>query len=112
MNYYDQLVHAYTFNNVGLRAISAITFAFGFWEYIYSFRIALREKKSPFPLWMHTFYVAHDSSFAGFVPEFQLLSSFGTGLNWSAFTSPSGMSVKRSSVITFTVPSASPRHGF
>jgi hypothetical protein len=64
MNYYDQLVHAYTFNNIGLLAISAITFAFGFWEYIYSFRIALREKKSPFPLWMHTFYVAHDSSFA------------------------------------------------
>lgn len=63
-NYYDQLVHVYTFNNVSLLIISAITFAFGFWEYIYSFRIALREKKSPFPIWMHTFYVAHDSTFA------------------------------------------------
>ena len=37
MNFYDQLVNAYTFDNISLLIISAITFAFGFWEYIYSF---------------------------------------------------------------------------
>ena len=60
MNFFDQLVNAYTFDNVSLLVVSAITFAFGFWEYIYSFRLVFREHTSPFPIWMHTFYIAHD----------------------------------------------------
>lgn len=64
MNFFDQLVNAYTFDNVSLLVVSAITFAFGFWEYIYSFRLVFREHTSPFPIWMHTFYIAHDSTFA------------------------------------------------
>lgn len=64
MSFYSQLIHSYTFSNTNLLIISIITFAFGFWEYIYSFRIALRQKRSPFPIWMHTFYIAHDSTFA------------------------------------------------
>lgn len=64
MNYFDQLANAYTFDNVPLLIISAITFGFGFWEYIYSFRLMYREQKSPFPIWMHTLYLAHDSTFA------------------------------------------------
>lgn len=64
MNMYEQLVSVYTFDNVPLLVASVITFGFGFWEYIYSFRVTLREKSSPFPLWMHTFYFAHDSSWA------------------------------------------------
>jgi hypothetical protein len=62
--YYDQLIHAYTFGHVALLIASAITFGFGFWEYIYSFRLVRRERSAPFPLWMHTFYFAHDSSWA------------------------------------------------
>jgi hypothetical protein len=62
--FFDQLISAFTFSNVPLLVSAAITFAFGFWEYIYSFRLILREDKAPFPIWMHTFYLAHDSSWA------------------------------------------------
>jgi len=61
---YDQLIDAFTFDNVPLLIAAAITFGIGFWEYIYSFRLVLREGKAPFPIWMHTFYLAHDSSWA------------------------------------------------
>ncbi|MVU80694.1 hypothetical protein GPX89_26010 [Nocardia sp. ET3-3] len=62
--YYEQLIDVYTFGNVSLLVASAITFGFGFWEYIYSFRLVRREGMAPFPVWMHTFYFAHDSSWA------------------------------------------------
>lgn len=62
--YFSQLVSVYTFDNVALLVASAITFGFGFWEYIYSFRLAKREGSAPFPIWMHTFYFAHDSTWA------------------------------------------------
>lgn len=63
-SYFDQLVAVYTFDNVPLLVASVITFGFGFWEYIYSFRLARRENSAPFPIWMHTFYFAHDSTWA------------------------------------------------
>jgi hypothetical protein len=44
--------------------ISTITFSFGYLQYIYSFRLVLREKKAPFPVWMHTLYLAHDTTAA------------------------------------------------
>ncbi|QIL74034.1 hypothetical protein G7048_26455 (plasmid) [Diaphorobacter sp. HDW4B] len=40
--------------------ISAFAFAIGYIEYIYSFRLVLRERSAPYPVWMHTFYLAHD----------------------------------------------------
>ncbi|WEV58207.1 hypothetical protein [Ligilactobacillus acidipiscis] len=61
---FEQLVQNFTFNNIPLLTSAVITFAFGFWEYIYSFRLTFREGKSPFPIWMHTFYFAHDSTWA------------------------------------------------
>ncbi len=64
MSWYDTLIQAYTFDNVALLVASVITFGFGFWEYIYSFRLTRREGVGPFPIWMHTFYFAHDSSWA------------------------------------------------
>ncbi|MFE5550262.1 hypothetical protein ACFQ71_41990 [Streptomyces sp. NPDC056534] len=67
MNYYQQLITAYTFDNIPLLAASAVTFGFGFLEYIYSFRLVRREGSGPFPVWMHTFYFAHDSSWAVFM---------------------------------------------
>lgn len=42
-------------------AIAALTFFFGYMEYIYSFKLVRREKSAPYPVWMHTFYFAHDS---------------------------------------------------
>ncbi|HTZ69019.1 MAG TPA: hypothetical protein VMB71_00060, partial [Acetobacteraceae bacterium] len=61
---YDQLIAAFRLDNVPLLAIAALTFLFGYLEYVYSFALILREKKAPYPIWMHTFYLAHDSSWA------------------------------------------------
>ncbi|EUC28430.1 hypothetical protein COCCADRAFT_109211 [Bipolaris zeicola 26-R-13] len=41
-----------------------IATAVGMTQYFYAVHLTLRDKKSPFPLWMHLFYLAHDSSFA------------------------------------------------
>lgn len=44
-----------------LLAIAAFTFFIGYMEYVYSFMLVRREKSAPYPVWMHTFYFAHDS---------------------------------------------------
>jgi len=61
---YEQLMAAFTLDNWPLLAVAALTFFFGYMEYVYSFRLMWREKKAPYPVWMHTFYLAHDSSWA------------------------------------------------
>ncbi|KUJ23452.1 uncharacterized protein LY89DRAFT_728197 [Mollisia scopiformis] len=62
---YENLISAYSLSppNYPLLFVSLITFAFGYIEYIYSFALVVREGKSPFPVWMHTFYLAHDSTY-------------------------------------------------
>lgn len=55
----EELMLSYT-DNPRLLIISVIAFSIGYIEYIYSFRLVLRENSAPFPLWMHTFYFAHD----------------------------------------------------
>lgn len=59
---FEALIEAYSLSqpNYPLLLVSLLTFIFGYIEYMYSFALALREKKGPFPLWMHTFYFAHD----------------------------------------------------
>lgn len=44
-----------------LLIVAVVTFFFGYMEYIYSFQLIRREKSAPYPVWMHTFYFAHDS---------------------------------------------------
>ncbi|MDS0528453.1 hypothetical protein NNC19_22445 [Clostridium sp. SHJSY1] len=41
--------------------IASLTFFIGYMEYVYSFKLVRREKSAPYPVWMHTFYFAHDS---------------------------------------------------
>lgn len=57
----EDLIQAYS-TNTRLLLISAVTFAFGYAQYLYSFRLVLKEHKAPFPLWMHTLYLAHDAT--------------------------------------------------
>lgn len=78
MSWYAPLTEAYRLDNVPLLIASAITFGFGFWEYIYSFRLVRREGKAPFPIWMHTFYFAHDSSWAVIL----FVAAAAHGWNW------------------------------
>jgi len=61
---YDQLIAAFRLDNVPLLAVSALTFLFGYLEYVYSFALTFRERKAPYPVWMHAFYLAHDSTWA------------------------------------------------
>lgn len=44
-----------------LLIVAGITFFLGYMEYVYSFMLIRREKSAPYPVWMHTFYFAHDS---------------------------------------------------
>lgn len=57
----EQLILAYS-GNPRLLLLSAVTFACGYIQYVYSFRLVLREHKAPFPIWMHTLYLAHDAT--------------------------------------------------
>jgi len=63
----DNLRFAFSPDNphfAGLMVATVLSFFFGYMEYIYSFLLIRREKKAPYPVWMHTFYFAHDSSWA------------------------------------------------
>jgi hypothetical protein len=62
--WFDQLMEAFTLDNTPLLISAAITFLFGYLEYIYAFALIRRERKAPYPVWMHTFYLAHDSTWA------------------------------------------------
>ncbi|MCR3759006.1 hypothetical protein KYB31_08390 [Clostridium felsineum] len=44
-----------------LLIVAVFTFFIGYMEYVYSFKLVRREKSAPYPVWMHTFYFAHDS---------------------------------------------------
>ena len=44
-----------------LLIVAGFTFFIGYMEYVYSFKLVRREKSAPYPVWMHTFYFAHDS---------------------------------------------------
>lgn len=60
----DDFVNAFSTDNPRFAlivGIAALTFFFGYMEYIYSFQLVRREKSAPYPVWMHTFYFAHDS---------------------------------------------------
>lgn len=69
----QEVINSYT-NNLTLLYISAFAFAIGYLEYIYSFRLVLRERCAPYPVWMHTFYFAHD--FTGAVVFFRLAQQY------------------------------------
>lgn len=55
----QEVMNAYS-TNPALLYISALAFLIGYIEYIYSFLLVIREHKAPFPIYMHTFYLAHD----------------------------------------------------
>jgi len=59
---YDELMRVFTLGNWPLLVVAAFTSLLGYLEYVYSFALMWREHRSPFPIWMHTFYFAHDGS--------------------------------------------------
>jgi len=77
-SWYDDLVSAFTLDNTPLLISAAITFLIGYLEYMYSFALIRREKRAPYPVWMHTFYFAHDSTWA----VIMLLAASRNDWNW------------------------------
>lgn len=59
----DQIIETFSFSNpeiVSILIAFCIANAIGFLEYIWAVRINIREHRTPFPAWMHTFFFAHD----------------------------------------------------
>lgn len=59
----DDLLRAYDLGNpriVQVLVVSAVAFGFGYGVYIYCILLLIRERRSPYPVWMHTFYLACD----------------------------------------------------
>ena len=56
----NEVMHAFRDDTARMVILSAISFAGGYGLYIYSFLLTIREKRAPFPFWMHVFYLAHD----------------------------------------------------
>jgi len=63
----SQIINSMSFNNpnvisllIGFVAANSI----GMLEYFWAVALTIKEKKGPFPVWMHTFFLAHDSTAA------------------------------------------------
>jgi hypothetical protein len=59
----EDLLRNYDFSNphiVRVLIVSAVAFGFGYGVYIYCILLLVRERRSPYPVWMHTFYLACD----------------------------------------------------
>lgn len=56
----QEVMRAFQEHTARMLILSAISFVGGYGLYIYSFLLTIREKKAPFPFWMHVFYLAHD----------------------------------------------------
>ncbi|KAI1419334.1 hypothetical protein F5Y12DRAFT_267274 [Xylaria sp. FL1777] len=59
---FARISQVFTFDNTPFLATAAVSFVAGYAEYIYSILISLNERKGPFPLWLHLFYFAHDTT--------------------------------------------------
>ena len=60
MSMQEEVMRAYQDHTARMLILSALVFLGGYGFYIYSFLLTIREKQSPFPFWMHVFYLAHD----------------------------------------------------
>lgn len=63
----NEIINGFSMNNphftgliVGFLAANLI----GLLEYFWAVALTIKEKKGPFPVWMHTFFLAHDSTAA------------------------------------------------
>jgi hypothetical protein len=61
----DDLLRNYDFSNphiVRVLIVSAVAFAFGYAVYVYCILLFIREHRGPYPVWMHTFFLACDTT--------------------------------------------------
>lgn len=59
----DHIIQKFTEQPEHMLPLMAFAMGFGFIQYIYCFWMTKRDRVSPFPVYMHTFYLAHDFLF-------------------------------------------------
>lgn len=64
MSTYDRIAAVYTLDNYPLLISTAISAALGFWSYALAFRQLLKKGTTCVSFWVHTAFLAHDSSLA------------------------------------------------
>ncbi|KAH7007318.1 hypothetical protein EDB80DRAFT_718582 [Ilyonectria destructans] len=64
IDYYERLTERINFDNTPLLAAAGISFLVGYAQYAYAIGLTLREGKGPMPFWMHSLYLAHDSTWS------------------------------------------------
>lgn len=55
-------MEVFTLDNYPLLASAAVTYLLAYLQYFYCVGLIIRERKDPFPVWMHTLYFAHDTT--------------------------------------------------
>jgi hypothetical protein len=63
-NYYPYVLENLRFDNVALLASAACGFSVGYIQYAFLIMLPIKTGKSAVPFWMHSFYLAHDSTFS------------------------------------------------
>ncbi|TPX17873.1 uncharacterized protein E0L32_002974 [Thyridium curvatum] len=92
MSHYDRITQEFTWDNSPLLVAAGAAFLIGYLQYYYAIKLMLTDGKGPMPVWMHIFYLAHDSSFSytlgrdssRFGGHFFLLGSSRAYALWSA----------------------------
>ncbi|KAH8756017.1 hypothetical protein F5883DRAFT_718612 [Diaporthe sp. PMI_573] len=62
-NYYPYVLERLRFDDGALLASAACSFAVGYMQYACAIMLPMKGGKGPMPFWMHSFYLAHDSTF-------------------------------------------------
>ncbi|GKU08826.1 unnamed protein product [Fusarium langsethiae] len=62
--YYSALTERFTPDNTPLLAALGASSICGYLQYVYAIKLMHRDSRGPMPLWMHLFYLAHDSTFS------------------------------------------------
>ena len=64
MAYYESITREFTWDNTPLLISAGFSFLIGYLQYFYAIKLMLTDGRGPFPIWMHIFYLAHDSAFS------------------------------------------------
>ncbi|CAK7204852.1 hypothetical protein SEUCBS139899_007614 [Sporothrix eucalyptigena] len=92
IDYMQRLTEQFNFDNQPLLIAAGVSYIVGYLQYVYAIRLMLRDGDGVLPFWMHSFYLAHDSTWsylcAQFAKEYNnhwFLRATSTGLMlWSA----------------------------
>ncbi|KAI2464691.1 hypothetical protein F4781DRAFT_412115 [Annulohypoxylon bovei var. microspora] len=64
IDFYERLIKLFSWDNKPLLLAAGVNYLVGYLQYVYVIRVSLREGKGPMPFWLHSFYLAHDSTWS------------------------------------------------